>query len=273
METRSPGVSPERLMRHVNAQNCPVDLAIVMMASGIRARVSGITPGPAPKRSTCPRVGGGDTFQLHVCTTYPGRSPRGRGKLNRSSRLARDNGPSPRVRGKRGSITPFQQVLGSIPASAGERSCARRSYPVRGVDPRACGGSQGNYGSHALRYGRSPRLRGKRQLSTESPLGARSIPTRAGETGTDKQVHFSAPVHPRVGGGDRTSRCFVPGASRVDPRACGGNQLDGTRNSMTLGPSPRVRGKRLVGDHRHSRPGSIPARAGETLRTSAELDC
>ena len=61
-------------------------------------------------------------------------------------------------------------------------------------------------------------------------------------------------------------RVGVCGSARVHPRACGGNACEFSGVVRDAGPSPRVRGKPddvAVGGHGG---GSIPARAGETIR-------
>ena len=93
--------------------------------------------------------------------------------------------------------------------------------------------------------GLSPHGRGKlaRQLLTTG--GSRSIPARAGET-TDKPGTPSFfGVYPRTGGGNRSHR--------IPP-------------STATGLSPHGRGKQALPRAFPTRPGSIPARAGETQR-------
>ena len=126
-------------------------------------------------------------------------------------------GPSPRVRGKPLHRRRPDDALRSIPARAGETvlTCimdSRGPSPrVRGkhavLSPRVRGkrldqnSSQGACGGNADQ-GPSPRVRGKPHARDRAPEGRGSIPARAGET---------------------TRRSPTWCASRVHPRACGGN--------------------------------------------------
>ena len=71
---------------------------------------------------------------------------------------------------------------------------------------------------------------------------------------------WSIPAH----AGETTIGRIARGATRVHPRACGGNIESPVRRPMLRGPSPRMRGKRHAVDRRWFPPGSIPAHAGET---------
>ena len=55
----------------------------------------------------------------------------------------------------------------------------------------------------------------------------------------------------------------------ADPRECGGNPPVTRRNIAGKGPSPRVRGKRPSVPPARRTSGSIPASAGETIRSIA----
>ena len=72
-----------------------------------------------------------------------------------------------------------------------------------------------------------------------------SIPACAGETGFASAAPRPPTVHPRV---------------------CGGNGSESTESTWGMGPSPRVRGKRILKEAERLAGGSIPACAGETLR-------
>ena len=90
-------------------------------------------------------------------------------------------GLSPRVRGKRAAFVSWPTRYRSIPACAGEASCAFRAGASAEVYPRVCGGSlvtrrRGNGGG-----GLSPRVRGKRAGAPGLPAERRSIPACAGE--------------------------------------------------------------------------------------------
>ena len=91
--------------------------------------------------------------------------------------------------------------------------------------------------------GLSPRGRGKRAPAEPSCNTGWSIPAWAGETIPAIGLNIKARVYPRVGGGNRPSSPFTNGKG---------------------GLSPRGRGKRLAFPSNTTRPGSIPAWAGET---------
>ena len=121
-------------------------------------------------------------------------------------------------------------------------SVAIDNRPIR-VHPRACGGNLPIAGLRVPDAGPSPRVRGKRRVGRRADQPDGSIPARAGET--------------------RLS-CRCLSASRVHPRACGGNTSSDTSGTSARGPSPRVRGKPALQGHTWCCSGSIPARAGET---------
>ena len=94
-----------------------------------------------------------------------------------------------------------------------------------------------------------------------SPRERGSRPGRGREQGRRR-------VHPRASGGAACG--FAAGVQcRVHPRASGGASSNGISSSDVQGPSPRERGSRFglaaAGDNF----GSIPARAGEPVRTGS----
>ena len=90
--------------------------------------------------------------------------------------------------------------------------------------------------------GLSPRVRGNPPLTAQHRLTSRSIPARAGEPSRN----------PR--------RQSLP---TVYPRACGGTYPPTSVDSPPTGLSPRVRGNPAASRPAATKPGSIPARAGE----------
>ena len=72
------------------------------------------------------------------------------------------NGLSPRLRGNRRGDRPKVNPNRSIPAPAGEPSCATPVSAAAGVYPRACGGTTPNQTTSKTSTGLSPRLRGNR---------------------------------------------------------------------------------------------------------------
>ena len=90
--------------------------------------------------------------------------------------------------------------------------------------------------------GPSPRVRGSLGRDQTSPWRHGSIPACAGEP------------------------CFCSSSRtrpRVHPRVCGGAFISTPIRCDTMGPSPRVRGSHHLLNPQKSRPGSIPACAGE----------
>ena len=155
-------------------------------------------------------------------------------------------GLSPRVRGNpRRSMNPAS-MPGSIPARAGEPKTNRCGWCKQGVYPRACGGTSQTSSLSNLLLGLSPRVRGNR-LKYIIELGAEgSIPARAGEPAA------------LLSDNDRTT---------VYPRACGGTGWTPAPCSADTGLSPRVRGNLNASPGPVGRRGSIPARAGEPVRS------
>ena len=152
------------------------------------------------------------------------------------------SGLSPRVRGNRVQNGFALQAARSIPARAGEPSCATGTSAWNGVYPRACGGTATNAQANAVQAGLSPRVRGNPHQFWWAALLGRSIPARAGE-----------PQH--------VAELTVP--VRVYPRACGGTAVVRGADKNAYGLSPRVRGNRVHPRQHDSVGRSIPARAGE----------
>ena len=147
------------------------------------------------------------------------------------------------MRGKRPCVGIVRRPRRIIPARAGQtRPPARR--PRRRPDhPRACGANAVSFQSTARCSGSSPRVRGKLVSSARTAFHDRIIPARAGQT-----VHTVTPLS----------------KTPDHPRACGANAVVRVDVRVSIGSSPRVRGKHgPVGEvaniHR-----IIPARAGQT---------
>ena len=115
------------------------------------------------------------------------------------------------------------------------------------VDPRERGGSASYPPAKFPDAGRSPRARGKRDAGGTAARPAGSIPASAGEAGYFK---------------------FFRDLAGVDPRERGGSRRCNFRLSASAGRSPRARGKRVLVGRRVDRWGSIPASAGEALRSN-----
>ena len=109
-------------------------------------------------------------------------------------------GLSPRVRGNRARARARRELLGSIPARAGQP--ARRCSPTRQttVYPRACGATDMSAPNIHLAVGLSPRVRGNPAHRALVRGRDRSIPARAGQPPTEGAGNLEVPVYPRACG-------------------------------------------------------------------------
>ena len=176
-----------------------------------------------------------------------------------------NSGPSPRLRGTRkrhshqnlhgrsipapaGNTRQGQNEKGcvrSIPAPAGNTGSWPTPSPCRSVHPRACGEHVRLSNKEQDATGPSPRLRGTPDDPGPGLAGPRSIPAPAGNTWSALARGYTPPVH---------------------PRACGEHR-ERERGPMTpAGPSPRLRGTRLLPGKLRLQVRSIPAPAGNTFR-------
>ena len=78
-------------------------------------------------------------------------------------------------------IRGLLEMLGSIPACAGEAAGCNRTDGPGPVYPRVCGGSVLGSEQPVKQLGLSPRVRGKRIPVISCALSGRSIPACAGE--------------------------------------------------------------------------------------------
>ena len=134
-------------------------------------------------------------FAVHprACGGSPGRGPIRGGK----------SGTSPRVRGKLKPQARELEMLGYIPARAGEAARGRAPSCGSRVHPRACGGSRHGKPDTVSPTGTSPRVRGKPSNVTRAPGTPRYIPARAGEASPGCSATGGRSVHPRACGGSR----------------------------------------------------------------------
>ena len=136
---------------------------------------------------------------------------------------------------------------GSIPACAGEPSSGLSVASEKTVYPRVCGGTSRVLSGPVDADGLSPRVRGNLtcHLNCLTTLG--SIPAYAGEPVEQSASIWSNTVYPRVCGGTEgmvlCPRCF-------------------------RGLSPRMRGNLCVQLRMDCQRRSIPAYAGEPLRSA-----
>ena len=219
---------------------------------------------PDPLGWVYPRTGGGNPFRSRRNRSAYGLSPHGRGKPRRAIQE--------------------RQARRSIPARAGETVATSNQRTAPAVYPRTGGGNCAGQPVPSSRTGLSPHGRGKHVPGGKQRPAQRSIPARAGETGSGSAAGIANRVYPRTGGGNRyTPQVVLPspglsphgrgkplptrsicGWTRVYPRTGGGN-LDGTGLPTGVrGLSPHGRGKHSANPHFVQLKRSIPARAGET---------
>ncbi len=154
----------------------------------------------------------------------------------------RSSGLSPRVRGNRLKRGGLRDPVGPIPACAGEPRRLAALCRIAGAYPRVCEGTVSESRWISRRMGLSPRVRGNRAPRMDDGALWGPIPACAGE--------------PHAG---TTARRFTT----AYPRVCGGTKPASCRRQWSAGLSPRVRGNQREDQAPLSRPGPIPACAGE----------
>ena len=132
-----------------------------------------------------PRVCGADTKYNVTIKTFPGSSPR--------------------VRGRRHGNFGLRADTGLIPACAGQTEGVKAAGAAAGAHPRVCGADIRQAGTRLSRSGSSPRVRGRPGgLHFESSL-PRLIPACAGQTSLTRFFVRMSRAHPRVCGADYSS--------------------------------------------------------------------
>ena len=152
-------------------------------------------------------------------------------------------GSSPRVRGKRILVARNTRHAGLIPACAGKTAPKSWTFALSTAHPRVCGENPRTTSARKMEQGSSPRVRGKLILTSSRAAGVGLIPACAGKTDTRSCIASAAPAHPRV---------------------CGENDGAIPPGTITMGSSPRVRGKLIPFRKRWKTGGLIPACAGKT---------
>ena len=155
-------------------------------------------------------------------------------------------GLSPRVRGNLAVDEALPSGERSIPACAGEPVCGGGAAPNNTVYPRVCGGTADSAEDWVSLEGLSPRVRGNRRGEAGERGDEGSIPACAGEPGGCRRRQTCRWVYPRV---------------------CGGTPVMVTALPTLRGLSPRVRGNRRVLPPLNELKRSIPACAGEPVRS------
>ena len=209
------------------------------------------------------------------------------------------------MRGKRDSGCGAVQCLRLIPAHAGKTRLPALAVNDQRAHPRACGENCPFPGTSRNAGGSSPRMRGKRSVSTDQTDAGRLIPAHAGKTVWIGRSLLQYGAHPRAcGENGNFARSFtklygssprmrgkLPSLKRVTlklglipahagktpygkrliaprgahPRACGENSWDIRHLKQHLGSSPRMRGKHLPVGAHAVELRLIPAHAGKTF--------
>ncbi len=154
----------------------------------------------------------------------------------------RHSGPSPRTRGNHFLATLDGNVLGTIPADAGEPGLATVTMPPFWDHPRGRGGTLGESSFDKRLEGPSPRTRGNHDIHPGADGYRGTIPADAGEPPYSWKRTCISGDHPRGRGG--TVSCHSALAEFV-------------------GPSPRTRGNQSKGACDGGGLWTIPADAGE----------
>ena len=131
---------------------------------------------------------------------------------------------------------------GAIPADAGEPHCEYRHGDAERGHPRGCGGTDRGGGMWRCFWGPSPRMRGNLLRPVGNMDQERAIPADAGEPPGRLITLFRWWGH---------------------PRGCGGTLVRVRSTTISLGPSPRMRGNQNAGRCMWPYRGAIPADAGE----------
>ena len=150
-------------------------------------------------------------------------------------------GLSPRMRGNLRDLGGEMDLVGSIPAYAGEPRAGMGGIGGFQVYPRVCGGTPGLRHAGAVVRGLSPRMRGNPVGGGFTSRRRRSIPAYAGEPTTYRLAlgkRWSIPAY----AGEPTTYRSLYHSVRVYPRVCGGTGLPPPKPPPQRGLSPRMRG-------------------------------
>ena len=177
-------------------------------------------------------------------TRYAYRAhPRGRGGAGVKGGVMEDpRGASPRARGSPNSLTVAPNVLGRIPAGAGEPFSVGSMPWSAWAHPRGRGGARGEPEQVHPALGASPRARGSHRLVDGAGRGGWRIPAGAGEPARARPGDMGVVAH---------------------PRGRGGAAVPVTQGRAPTGASPRARGSHPEEFNLLLQPRRIPAGAGE----------
>ncbi len=161
-----------------------------------------------------------------------------------SRETSANKGLSPRARGNAAASSRLPLLGGAIPASAGERSGARRLRRHPRGYPRERGGTESLKMRRYVASGLSPRARGNDGPRCRRLCSPGAIPASAGERLGTPWFPLGAGGYPRERGGTSAVGRLAPTIGGLSPRARGNGP-----------PPPRARALR----------GAIPASAGERI--------
>ena len=180
------GIPPNRPVRRVYPRACGGTSAAIIKISpqkGLSPRMRGHhytellaqgTMGSIPAHAGAPKQA---TDPANERTVYPRACG---GTLDVSTEEGKSQGLSPRMRGHLVCAGDVDHEPGSIPAHAGAPLIGRRNRRVKGVYPRACGGTPDRTLTTWPARGLSPRMRGH-PIPPEDPSPVvGSIPAHAG---------------------------------------------------------------------------------------------
>ena len=153
------------------------------------------------------------------------------------------------MRGKRASERCPVACSGLIPACAGKTDDTESWPIIERAHPRVCGENARFARAVDIPPGSSPRVRGKPQPAVNQRWRGGLIPACAGKTMFSQNEFRLKRAHPRV---------------------CGENDLDAGKSHVSMGSSPRVRGKRRRSTRKQLNWGLIPACAGKTAWTQSK---
>ena len=193
---------------------------------------------------TSPRMRGKQLFQGDPSTG--GRNiPAYAGKTRAACCGGKGAAEHPRVCGE--NLTNAAEHIidsGTSPRMRGKRNSARQDMPLSEEHPRVCGENPMGIVTNLRKAGTSPRMRGKPDQQPKAIGYARNIPAYAGKTPIG--LTFTVPV-------------------KEHPRVCGENINKQPLSQLTVGTSPRMRGKLWHTSNFVGRFRNIPAYAGKTL--------
>ena len=218
-------------------------------------------------------------------------------------------GSSPHARGRVLLAPSYRNLVGFIPACAGERPGQGDELGQVGVHPRMRGGEASAEASPYHNRGSSPHARGRGKRGSQTPGDRGFIPACAGESRALSKRRSEVGVHPRMRGGEPRmwpwrptsrgssphargraghlsgrgpSRGFIPACAGerrppspgrrtagVHPRMRGGETTPWLNGVPVRGSSPHARGRGPPGTGRRVDGGFIPACAGESRSARA----